>query len=330
MLGIGLRTIRTNKGLQIAAGRTLSISGPLSLSHDLDSGPLSLATPGEYTVIPASTFTLSAKMWGGGGSGGIVFNRTVSINHCLGGGGGAAIGDITLLSGQVYTIIVGSGGSNAVSGNNVLAGPYGFGGNGAIAATNNYKGGSGGGLSGIFSGSGITSSSLSSAILIAGGGGGAGASAYNGDDKCIATAGGGTSVLSVRSTYVTGNVIVSAPNISTGGLGSSGMRGGNAVRVQAPSSGDGRGGGGGGYRGGGGSPTTASTYNGVGGTGGLGFADANLVSNAVLYSGGQTFSTYFTPGLSSDSDRSGAGNGGAEALGIALPGSGSNGKVILS
>ncbi|WP_086930540.1 hypothetical protein [Agarilytica rhodophyticola] len=98
----------------------------------------------QSTVVPAGAKFMRVKAWGAGG------NRD---NGARGGVGGYTTAVIPISAGEVYTVVVGRWGNNGGVGH------YGF-------------GGSGGGLSGIFSGTeAVISSDQARAIIVAGGGG---------------------------------------------------------------------------------------------------------------------------------------------------------------
>ncbi len=307
-------TVSTS-GTGVTPARLLSISPAVGgrTSWDLDTnGPLVLSSAGTYTITPQYKVSTSVKLWGAGGGGGRSY---AGIAYIQGGGGGAAQGTVELAKNTSYTVIVGGGGQGGSVGNPAGGSP-GWGGSGRVGGTGYYAG-AGGGLSGLFAGTGITDTSASNALLVAGGGGGGGAAGST-NYSCTATAGGGSTVLNVGSPYGSGTA-VAAPTSSSYGWGSTSMAGANAGPV---STWDGRGGGGGGYRGGG-AYQTASAAGCFGGTGGLGFAAASVTS-ASLYAGGQTAATYMQAGLAADSQRGGAGQGGGNQA------NGTAGRVVFN
>ncbi|MDO9186840.1 MAG: PKD domain-containing protein [Bacteroidia bacterium] len=114
----------------------------------------------QLLTVPSCAIQMKIKIWGAGGGG-----STYNAETAGGGAGGYVEGFLTVTPGDVFSVMVGEGGAcdgtaDAVS--------YGFG--GSYSAPN--YGGFGGGLSGIFTGTGaITSNDQSRALLIAGGGG---------------------------------------------------------------------------------------------------------------------------------------------------------------
>lgn len=223
--------------------------------------------------------SVNVYAWGGGGAGG--------YNSGAGGGGGAAVGTFTAPGNTSYAVVVGGGGSSrAPSAGPGPTVPGGGGGTGDLGF-----GGQGGGYTGIF----INSSAQANAYLIAGGGGGG---AYEG---AAGGAGGGA------------NGVAGGNGGQAGGGGGSQSGGGSSVSTPGSAlqggasggegDGGGSGGGGGGYFGGG---AGSNTNPGSAGGGGSGYFNPIQVQSATLYAGSGT-----TPGNSSDSLRSGAGQGGA-------------------
>lgn len=259
-------------------------------------GPLDLNTAGTWTIVPSSTFSVDAKIWGAGAG------RTFSD----GGAGGAAVGRIELVSGTSYQLIVGAGGAGTSSPN---------------------RNGSGGG-----GGTGIQLSSGSVAILVAGGGGGScsgtggagggtnGEAAQNtegpgqGGTQSAAGAGGAGG----RRTGSSGSGRNGGQGAGSGGASLSGGAGFGNGGAGAFDGGDaGGGGGGGGYFGGGGG---GGNSGGGGGGGGSGYTHPSLVINGVLYAGTGT-----TPGLSADAQRGTAG-----AAGVTGSVNGGTGKIYMA
>jgi len=251
-----------------------------------DHGDLILPTGAEYTITPAINFTKTVKMWAGGAAP----KNGGSTSWGQGGSGGAAVGDIAFTSGTSYILRIGGKGGN-VSGSSPAT-AWGAGNSGGVFSSGTA--GSGGGYSGIFSGS----VAHSNAILMAGGGGGGGSSRGDGLGGRGGFSGGGT-----QGQPASG--FVAGPGTQT--AGGAGAGGGSPTSGGALSGGNGAsggGGGGGGYYGGGGGGSQGD--GGYGGGGGSGYYDANTVSNATLYVG-----TNYTPaGNSTDTDRpTNAGNG---------------------
>jgi len=184
-----------------------------------------------FTVPSTSPSTIKIKCWGAGGGSGLGY----------GGPGGYSYGELSVTPGTTYKVVVGQGGvlmtQNAGPGDV----PYGGGGQ---SSSLGYAG-KGGGLSGVFTGSGAitftSSTDRQRAVIIAGGSGGGGWTESN-------SGGGGTSGLTGGGNYGGGGGTQSAngTNPYSGVSGNQMQGGGN------PSSGDGggAGGGGGGYYGG--------------------------------------------------------------------------------
>ena len=109
-------------------------------------------------VVPAGVNSISVKLWGAGGGGAASGN----YNRWGGSGGSGAYvwDDLSVSSGQNYTIIVGGGGEGGRNDNSGGSGGF----NGGTAASTGFHGGGGGATTLMLS---------SSVILEAGGGGGA-------------------------------------------------------------------------------------------------------------------------------------------------------------
>jgi hypothetical protein len=231
-------------------------------------GPLSLSTAGNYTIVPAVTFTANVKMWGSGGQNGGSFN---------GGGGGYSTGGVPLTSGTSYLLSVGS----------VTGGGAG-GGSGA---------GAGGGLTGIFANASFTQAN---ALMIAGGGGG-GSKYYNstqtagaggGSSGQSSGGGGGTQVAGGAGGVGGGNAVSGSPGTAlAGGAGATGNAG-------YP----GGGGGAGWYGGGGGHARNSGDGIGPPGGGGSGYLGASIISGTTTTGSGTT------PANSGDANRGTAGS----------------------
>jgi uncharacterized repeat protein (TIGR02543 family) len=270
--------------------------------------------------VPVGTILL-AEIWGAGGG--------VNEGGATGGGGGGysrvAI-EVQAVS-ESFTIVTGQGGSR---GDNIGA----YGGGGA-ASRNTVWGSSGGGMSGIFSGTG-----LDNPLVISGGGGGASPGALG-----TANAGGGGAagnpgnqrgtasdyaVAGAPGTLIAGGAAATNTSPCDGVNATAGSRyqggrgaGGNTATGTEPG-----GGGGGGYFGGGGGRCQVASgpvQNGGGG-GGSGYFDATQVtllevvngSNAIAGAGptGGTASTQYITGI---------GLGG----GISNSGAAGNGLVVI-
>jgi hypothetical protein len=283
-----------------------SVSGKSTWTFEVD-GALNLSTSGEWTFTPNTSFTVSAKMWGGGG--GTISH--INGNMGNGGGGGYASGNITLTGGTTYKIRVGGGGGAGSASSGV--GGYNGGGNGANSGT---LGGGGGGASGFYASDATIQNNV---ILLAGGGGGGG---YNTQGSQGSGGGGGGSSGAAGSggAYPAANGS-GGGQVSAGGGGATNGNngwsptgnGGNGSALTGGtggprgSSGAGGGGGGGGYFGGGGGAGQNSIdTGGGGGGGGSGYTHPSLVTNGVLTAGSGT-----TPGNSGDGVRGSSGNGGS-------------------
>jgi hypothetical protein len=114
----------------------------------------------QLLTVPSCAVQMKIKIWGAGGGG-----STYIVETAGAGAGGYVEGFLTVNPGDVFSVMVGEGG--ACDGTaDVIS--YGFG--GSFSAPN--YGGFGGGLSGLFTGTGaITVNDQSRALLIAGGGG---------------------------------------------------------------------------------------------------------------------------------------------------------------
>lgn len=143
--------------------------------------PLSLESPGEYTVILSGTIPsgssigIDMHMWGAAGG-------------SYGGLGGYTNGTLSLTAGQTYKVWVGEGGNIASYADRVTSPIFGGGGSIGYPASNyDPKVGTGGGLSGIFLGTAEHENSL----MIAGGGGGGTYFTYAGGQWWYGGSGGG-------------------------------------------------------------------------------------------------------------------------------------------
>ena len=217
-------------------------------------------TPVEYTVVSNGKYKL--QVWGAQGGGSTFSNNT---NDGVGGSGGYSEGEIDLTAGEKLYIYV--GGHGLSSENGLAAG--GFNGGGSSWATSYDEPASGGGGATDIR---VEGDSLYNRIIVAGGGGGGGADSEAGGH------GGG---IKGTSSY---------PGTQTG------TSSGGAFGYGANTSRDGGAGGGGWYGGGtyGGSqtiPTSNSSYNTSGSSGGSGFVYTDssntpvsgyLVTNHIL------------------------------------------------
>ena len=267
--------------------------------------------------VPTGITAITAYVWGAGGGGAAVGGWATAHS---GGGGGAAVGTINVSGITSLAMVVGQGGEGQDNQDaTTIRMSFGGGGGNDYTGDNKYSGG-GGGLSGVFNGSYTHGTSL----LIAGGGGGGG-NRSQGTGNSVGGAGGG-------STGQDGNSQNGTGQRGRGGTQSAGGAGGDQnTNSQAdgaalqggynPSSQYG-GGGGGGYYGGGAGAYYGSQGVMGGGGGGSGYFHPTLVTSATLYQGSGV-----TPGNSSNSKRSGAGDGGT--AGGTSGGDGDNGRIVI-
>jgi gliding motility-associated-like protein len=247
-------------------------------------------SPQSFTVPPCVTsFTVQA--WGAGGAGG----GWDTYGGSDGGGGAWAQSALLATPGQVFTIIVGCGGSPgaACAGNGPGgAGGYGLGigGNGGNSGPTGCSGsgGGGGGGSGIMNGATIL-------FVVGGGGGGGGGGNFGGGGD-----GGGGGFQGGNSSSAPGGIL--------GGSGTTnGLNGASTA-----GDGAGGGGGGGGLNGGGGGNVPGTDYGGSGGGGGT-----NLANTSIPAGTGITPGNSGSPSLCGGCAVGGVGapNGGAAAAG---------------
>ena len=237
---------------------------------------------------PTDISSVSVWLWGAGGGSDVSADR--------GGAGGFVKGTLAVTGGNDYVIVVGQGGAGGDNDANYNNMPTSYGGGGA-----GYENPSGGGLSGIFSGSGQVFNGYtpqptdhSRTITIAGGGGGSDNSAPNGGSGGYPN--GGSPPAGVGLSGVGGSQ--SAGGADGGGLlkGGSGYTGGRWT-----------GGGGGGYYGGG-----TGRGNDSGGAGGSSYI-SNLTN--ASYNAGST--TDVPDGRSESTYDNNAGYGGQGSSGSA-------------
>lgn len=154
-IGGGVATITAS---QAASGHytSASITAGLTVTAAACSGGKQVfeATGGDqFVTVPAGCSIATVKAWGAGGGTG---NNSLSA-----GGGGFAQRNIGTTPGETILVVVGKGGTSALS-----PASYGYGGKGGVSGN---VGANGGGLSGVFRGT----ASRANALVIAGGGGGA-------------------------------------------------------------------------------------------------------------------------------------------------------------
>jgi hypothetical protein len=143
------------------------VGGKSTWNLDVD-GPLRLAAAGTYTVVPQTSMTFSAKLWGAGGGGGSY--DAAPYYSGLGGGGGYVGGTYQAAKSVTLTFNVGGAGGAGTSGGGVGGGAGGWngGGRGGNAGLQGSSGGGGGG-------GGLTEMVAGSTeVACAGGGGGGG------------------------------------------------------------------------------------------------------------------------------------------------------------
>ena len=279
-----------------------AVSGKTSWSMTTD-GNLDLSSHGEWTITASKDFTVTVKMWGGGGASGFAYTSSSTFTETSrmgpGGGGGYTTSVFKFFSGSTYILRVGQGGSRsqtAAGGATYVAGGVG----------SSLGGAQGAGYSGIFK----TSVSQANAILMAGGGGGGADTSYGTNGG----AGGGTSG-------------ESAPGGAQSGQGGTGSAGGAASIYNSATAGSAltggvaqnahtgqNGGGGGGYFGGGG----GNVGGGGGGSGRVDTSFAEIVSGSSTTTGSGS-----TQANSADADCGGAGAGSSTTA------KGADGKILL-
>lgn len=167
----------------------------------------------QILTIPAGVTSMIIKAWGAGG--GSDYN-TAGV-YSFGGGGGFTTCEVAVDEGDQFSIIVGRGGF----GGGVTTAIYGFGGPGSGAGTPTINP-SGGGLSGVFTGTAaLTANDDERAVAIAGGGGGSRAS-----NVSAATGLNGTAGNRAAADQANMQGLASAVGGDDGG-GGGGYRGGN-------------------------------------------------------------------------------------------------------
>lgn len=237
-------------------------------------------------TVPTGISQFLIKLWGAGGAGG---NAGGWGYASRGGGGGFSLALVPCTPGTTYYLVVGVGGQTNYTGGTT---PRYGGGGGFVNNTGNKYTGSGGGLTGIFTGS---TPSQSNAVLIAGGGGGGGSSRQQ-DGNGGGAGGGifgqhGDSAYDSKPTYAGGGGTQSTGGTAIGTAGSA-LEGG---RTNTNTYG---GGGGGGYYGGGGGAYSEDDTMGGGG-GGSGFINSSLTTYGAMFTGFRD-----KPAMSDDPDLS--------------------------
>lgn len=235
-------------------------------------------------TVPAGVTSIDVKLWGAGGGGTAQLHSSGNPGGQGGGAGGFASGTISVIPGEVLTVIVGGGG--AASGE----GGFGGGGNGGKDSTSAFGAG-GGGRTAIRRSTGVE-------ILTAGGGGG---SSIHGTGCSGGNGGGSTAGVGSNCQSGTSQTSGGGGTQSTGGAAgnSYGFTGSAGTQYTGGAGGYngtvyGAGGGGGWYGGGGGPPTSPPGHSCSGG-GGSGYvggagvtAGVNLGSASPTACGGST------------------------------------------
>ena len=265
--------------------------------------------------IPAGDKIL-VEAWGAGGGG--VYHAGWTANGAGGAGGYAKSTITTTGNPETLTVVVGQSGEAFD-----LTPQYGGGGAGGLSP-NAYKGSSGGGMSGIFSGS-DTSTPL---IIVGGGGGSSPGSAYmdgGGGGGSIGAGAGATYANRTGrgGTLIAGGAAATATTLcSIAPTAGSSQQGGRGAGHPSTAN-EGGGGGGGGLFGGGGGHCDASQSNGGGG-GGSGYINNTRVTNIAAVVGATGIVTPATApgGLNSINYSYPLGNGGDATIGVGFGGNG--------
>jgi len=266
-------------------------AGWARMSNKLSASTFSSKTSFTYTgtdqlfTVPTGITRLKVKCWGAAGGG------SNNNNTDRGGSGGFSYGEIDVNPGDEFVIVVGQGGRNT---NGTSPATYGGGGQGTWDGSS-HRSGSGGGLSGIFEGSGQVfsgatpqSGAHARSIIIAGGGGGANDQTSDSSSAVQAFYGGAAGGSGGGFIGQTGNTnntnAAGTGGTQTGGGTNSGGNSGSALRGgNAPGGNTDNPGGGGGYYGGASGDADA---NGAGGGSGYIKGTTNYpVENAAFFTG---------------------------------------------
>jgi hypothetical protein len=284
---------------------TITIKAPVTANYNYTGSDQTL-------TLPAAVNTFIVHAWGGGGG-------AFPGSPYVGGGGGYTTGVVQTTSGNSFVVVVGQGGDSRGPG--AGTGPYArYGGGGQITPAG--WGGQGGGLSGIFTGTGTVFSGVTAqpgaqarAVLIAGGGGGSGDYGQGGEGGGLS---GNNAYALDGSTYAPYGAGLQTP--SNNGYNGAPQAGG-ALSGGNGGGGDNGGGGGGGsgyYGGGGGTGENNVPNAGGGGSGyvagspGITISAANS-KNAFKTTTANTTSVYYA---------NNAGRGGSQTIG-------DNGRVVI-
>ncbi len=239
---------------------TITYSGTSSGSVDVTSGPLTMSTPGTYSLTTNISFTAIVKCWGAGGGGGATKASATYVGGGGGGGGGFFTTTTVLAPGAVYNMVVGAFGARGTwteaneaatySGSN--GGNSSFGSYIAYGGSGGLKGGSGGtggqygsylggtGYNGGTGGNGATWNGSAGGAGGGGGGAGSGGNGGNGANGTTSTMNGGAG---------------GSGGSADGGAGGNGQY--NATAAAAPGGG-----------GGGGNPASGGAVHGIDGANG--------------------------------------------------------------
>ena len=251
-----------NKG----AGTASSASNSVTPTAPSFSTTFSYTGADQTWTVPTGVTSVKIKCWGAGGGSGLGY----------GGPGGYSYGELSVTPGTTYTVVVGQGG--VLMAQEEGPGTVGYGGGGQ-SSSKGYAG-KGGGLAGVFTGSGgitfTSSTDRQRAVIIAGGSGGGGWTQSG-------SGGGGSTGQDGGGNYGGTGGTQSAPggNAYSGVSGNQMQGGGNT----SAGDGGGAGGGGGGYYGGGsGWNGDSPTGNSCGG-GGSGYIGGVTNGTTLLGSG---------------------------------------------
>jgi uncharacterized repeat protein (TIGR02543 family) len=265
--------------------------------------------------IPAGDKIL-VEAWGAGGGG--VYNAGWTANGAGGAGGYSKSTITTTGNPETFTVVVGQSGEAFD-----LTPQYGGSGAGGLSP-NPYKGSSGGGMSGIFSGS-DTSTPL---IIVGGGGGSSPGSAYTDGGGGGGGIGAGDAATYANrtgrgGTLLAGGAAANATTLCTIAPTAGRSQQGGSGAGHPTTANEGGGGGGGGLFGGGGGHCDGSQSNGGGG-GGSGYINATRVTNLTAQVGATGIVTPATApgGLSSINYSYSLGNGGDSTIGVGFGGTG--------
>lgn len=329
-----LNTSVWGQGTAVAGGYIYSVGGASGTELRSFKNTYYTAGSGSSLTIPSGVSTVTIKAWGAGGGGGAGSGSGSGGN---GGGGGYSTATISVTTGDVLNIEVGTGGASgsaATLGGNgggfsgvKRTGTYliqagGGGGGGASRGTpTGGAGGAGGGVGTVGSTSGVAGSAGSGTSPAGGGGRGTNAAGGAGG-----TLGGSGAAGAAGAANAGGNASPRATSCATAGSGTGGAggtgAGGGGGNFNSGTCVGGGGGGGGRFGGGGGGGAGANNRAAGGGGGG---------SNLVTGSGqAESAGSGKTPGNSTDTDRSTAGVGGSGAATFGSATAGAAGAIVIS